>query len=254
MTRWFFALFALALSGAQAAWTPPAKPDPAQILKEARGDRAAGRYDDALAKHLWYHQNALKIQPAQYGIRLSFALSEWADLARTYPQAMEALQATRRDAAARVRASGGREDFADYAAISHYLGEEAATAELFAWLDQNNPKLAAEVYPVAEEALIERKQYRLCGKYLDSTRATQDILDVHRSVLERADPELRRFAEAAFSRKAATLVALLAINGRNAEADKVMAAMLKEWPSDRLRKDLAKARKGVMPRRGLPAA
>jgi hypothetical protein len=41
-------------------WRPPANPDPSEILKEAESDTAAGKYADALTKHIWFHQNALK--------------------------------------------------------------------------------------------------------------------------------------------------------------------------------------------------
>jgi len=43
-----------------AAWTPPENPNPQQILSEAQSDAKAGRYEDALAKHVWFHENALK--------------------------------------------------------------------------------------------------------------------------------------------------------------------------------------------------
>ncbi|MEI9962222.1 MAG: hypothetical protein WDM76_14140 [Limisphaerales bacterium] len=46
--------------GYRTGWRPPQNPDPNKILKEAESDTAAGRYTDALAKHVWYHENALK--------------------------------------------------------------------------------------------------------------------------------------------------------------------------------------------------
>src|ERR1044072_6141550 len=93
-------VFAALVYGAQAlaVWTPPEKPNPAQILQDANADTRAGQFEDALAKHLWYHRNALKHSPAQGGVRLSFALSYWHNLATKYPPAMTALKAERDEA------------------------------------------------------------------------------------------------------------------------------------------------------------
>ena len=35
------------------------------------------------------------------------------------------------------------------------------------WLDANKPKAASRIFHMAEDALIQSKQYRLCGKYID---------------------------------------------------------------------------------------
>src|SRR5262245_14212562 len=107
-------LIAASCATAHGAWKPPANPDPSKILAEAQADARAGRNADALAKHLWFHNNALKIQSTLYGVRLSFALGSWMDLAMQYPPAMQALTRTRDQAGARLRqAKGTREDFRD---------------------------------------------------------------------------------------------------------------------------------------------
>ena len=66
-------------------WSVPKNPDPEAILSEAIADRKAGLYKTALAKHIWFHENALSIQPSQYGVRLSFAISYWLDLGGGVP-------------------------------------------------------------------------------------------------------------------------------------------------------------------------
>lgn len=50
-------------------------------------DTMAGHYEAALAKHIWFYNEALKINPNMYGVRLSFALSYWKQLADVYPPA-----------------------------------------------------------------------------------------------------------------------------------------------------------------------
>jgi hypothetical protein len=92
-------LMAVLSVGALAQWKPVANPVPDKILNEAQEDAAAGRYEDALAKHVWFHENALTYAPAMYGVRLSFALSYWAALGAMYPPALQKLRHQRRKSA-----------------------------------------------------------------------------------------------------------------------------------------------------------
>ena len=239
---------------AQAGWTAPANPDPLVIYDEALADARAGRYEDALAKHLWFHHNALQHRRSLYGVRLSFALSSWMDLGRNYPPARDALRRVRDEAQARVRqGSGGRNDFADVSAINEAFGEHAATGELFAWLDEHRPELAKASYPVAEKALIRTKQYRLCGKYVDAESSLERILRLHREHQRMIasgtfGESLREFAEESFAHQASTLVALLTLNERGAEADRVIAAVLQEKPEAALKSRVERARAGEVPK------
>ena len=100
----------LAVAVARAEWTPPAKPDPSKILQEAARDVTAQRYEEALEKHVWYHENALKIEPAQYGVRLSFALSAWHRLGLVYPPALEKLTSIRDENERTLREAHGTDE------------------------------------------------------------------------------------------------------------------------------------------------
>jgi len=77
---------------ASQSYTPA---DVKRALERAEQCAREGNYAEALRLHIWYHKNALKYDPAQYGVRLSFALSDWADLARAYPPALHALLSIR---------------------------------------------------------------------------------------------------------------------------------------------------------------
>ena len=150
---------------AQAEWTPPENPDPKAILREATVDAEAGRYEDALAKHIWFHKSALKHQPSQYGVRLSFALTEWQRLGEVYPPALEKLKAIRDENAQALRGtSRDWELFHDFESINEQFGELEKTAELFRWLDTNRPDIAKGVSDLAQPALIQCKDYVLAGK------------------------------------------------------------------------------------------
>ena len=83
-------------------WGPGMNPDPSAILHEARADRRAGRFADALTKHVWFHENALKYVPSLSGVRLSFALTYWMELGAVYPAALRKLKRIRDDAERRA--------------------------------------------------------------------------------------------------------------------------------------------------------
>ena len=215
----------------------------------------AGRYADALAKHLWFHHNALGIERSFYGVRLSFALGYWMDLARQYPPALDALKATRDEAVARIRSgNASRDDFHDVSSINEYLDEDARTTELFVWLDEHNPDLARSSYSIAQRSLIRSKNYQLCGKYIDAKRSTERMVKLYRehqrmAMAKEGDfkGDIRDFSQKSLSNSATTLVALLVLNGRSVEADEVVAKVLKEWPDENFRKALEKARTGAVP-------
>src|SRR5687767_3976644 len=78
--------------------SPPENPESSAILREAQADAREKKFEQALAKHVWYHRNALKHQPAQSGVRLSFALSYWKGLADAYQPAFAKLIEVRDEA------------------------------------------------------------------------------------------------------------------------------------------------------------
>src|SRR4051812_22582627 len=66
--------------------------DVERALEDAEKFAREGKYQQALERHIWYHENALKYDQAQFGVRLSFALSDWAELGKVYPPAKVALR------------------------------------------------------------------------------------------------------------------------------------------------------------------
>ncbi|MCA9140941.1 MAG: hypothetical protein KDB00_29420 [Planctomycetales bacterium] len=113
-------------------WNPPRNPNPDAILDEAQADTQAGRYKIALAKHVWFHENSLSIEPSLYGVRLSFALSDWIELAKQYPPALSKLKEIRDKAKENVVAQKKvRESFHEMESINDHLGEHSKTREFF---------------------------------------------------------------------------------------------------------------------------
>lgn len=240
-------------------WTPPDNPDPHVILQEARADTRAGRYEVALAKQLWYHDNALKLQPSQSGVRLSFALSHWLELGEEFPLALSKMKQVRDDVDARIRDKEQVRvkftDFHEFVAFNRTLRDEQRTVDTFKWLDGASAEDAARVFHVAEPALIKLKQYELCGKYVEPERDLKRIGDNYESGLKLAKDRFgerhREFTEKKFLNDSTTLVALLAQTDRKAEAEQA-AKTVKSFVKDaalqkKLDGQLESALKGIVP-------
>lgn len=235
-------------------WKPPKNPDPQKILDEAQADARAKRYEDALAKHVWFHRNALKHERSLYGVRLSFALSYWHELGKAYPPALVKLKEIRDEAAKNVtNGKHVRESFHDLAAINRTVGEESRTKEIFVLLDAQNADAATEVFDLAQPALVKTKEYKLCGKYIDSKRSFPRIIESFRRDKRMAeDPRFGarhlEFANKEFTNDSATLIALLAVNGRKAEAEEIAGDAKKEWNNASFHAEIDKALQGKIPK------
>lgn len=256
MKRTLCAWFSLVTLLVHAGWTPPAKPDPKAILSEAPQDAAAGRFEDALAKHVWFHENALKFRESLYGVRLSFALGYWIELGKAYPPALTKLKSIRDQAEKTVRSPGeARAAFHDFVSINEYIKEQDKTRDLFRWLDSNKPDVAKQVFDIAEPALVQLKEYRLCGRYLDPDKSYQAILDQYKMHLEIArDPKFgdrtKDFGEKTFVHEVTTLIALLVINKRAPEADRIADKALKARDDPSWKQEIEKAKRGKLPSHG----
>jgi hypothetical protein len=144
-----------------------APPTAQERLDQASEARRDGRYAEALAHHLWFHENSLAEDPALSAVRLSFAVGYWAELGRVYPPALDALRAARDRPRNRLLAgTGDWEAFAEVAAVDEALGEPHATHDLFRRLDSAHPALAHECRNVALPVLVEQGDHELARRYL----------------------------------------------------------------------------------------
>jgi hypothetical protein len=129
-----------------------------------------GRYAEALADFVWFHDHALEYKPSLHAIRLSFALGDWADLGRLYPPALEKLKSIRNEKTGAIsRGEGSRALFDDVASINEDLEEEQLTCDLFQDLDQSNPELAQACASSALEGLVRCGAYELAYRYCPDT-------------------------------------------------------------------------------------
>ena len=235
-------------------WIAPQNPDPSAILHGALVDAHAGRYEEALAKHLWYHRNAVRYDPGQYAVRLSFALAYWLNLAGTYQPAREEFIRTRDETEQAVLETPSSFDlFHDVAAMNNRLGDGSRTANLFETITAINPDQAPRLYRLAEPYLIAAGRFRQCAPFLNPKRrielATSSYRTTKRLEDSRSRSELRipKMARTHFIHDVATLVVLLVINDRADDALSACGDAFKVLDDDDIRTIMNAALSGHLP-------
>jgi len=145
------------------------KPDMNKYLNDTRMLTIQKKYPEALERFIWFHNHALENDPAMRGVRVSFAISYWKDLADVYPPAMEALKEVRDKKTRQLKDSLGTVDlFKDVVAINGSLGlnETLKTIELFEILEQKDSQLAKQCWYSVKDNLFSAKRYDLIHNYI----------------------------------------------------------------------------------------
>lgn len=214
-------------------------------LADARRLAADGDYAGALERHLWYHDHALESAPSHYGVRLSFALSDWHRLGEKYPPALDAFRRVRDEKTKRLaEGEEKRELFHDVASMNRTLSDHAATVALFRRLDEGYPAFASKVADIAGEALADRGEHALFRKHLGDP---QEVLSAAKRSLELGldyaksspDPESARAAsERNFSKTVVRLVVTLRETGERETAARIRREALALVDSKTLRETL----------------
>jgi hypothetical protein len=141
-------------------------------LQAGRAATFEGRFEEALEHFLWFHDHALQEDSAFSGVRLSFALGYWLELAEQYAPAMEAFRA-RRDAKVAILRAGqlDRGLFHDVEAMSERLREDEVTAILFDLLHERSPDFALACARIAVPMLVRTKRFALAREYMAEPKA-----------------------------------------------------------------------------------
>ncbi|MFK7820624.1 MAG: hypothetical protein AB8G99_18025, partial [Planctomycetaceae bacterium] len=157
---------------AQEQWKPPedtGQDSLQRVIREVKRDRLNGHYKTALAKHVWYHRES-RFVPALGGVRLSFVMSDWEELAEVYPAAVKAMRDMRDEAAAIVKGSGPDNEaggaLQDVHIFNQRLNETNKSVEMFQWLHKNKPFVARLRFRTVSSILIEQERYELCKDYV----------------------------------------------------------------------------------------
>ena len=147
--------------------------DPGDRLRKGKQLAREGRYREALGEYIWFHEHALEHEPAYYGVRLSFALYDWIDLAQYYPKALAALKDIRdRKTETLLAGEGDRELFRDVESINRHLQDERNTYELFLRLRDEFPSLASSCAPDAITSMVQSHDFGLARSYFPDPEET----------------------------------------------------------------------------------
>jgi len=187
-------------------------------------------------------------------VRLSFALSDWADLASKYPPALTVLLEEREIAEAKVSdgVDGYSDAFRDFAAINRQFNEYEPVVQLFKYLDKEMPENAIETARSAKRFLIKSKDYELYAKYLDPEKEISRIQDSYLIELKlkegtRYESEFKESAHDRYIGRVTTLVAVLSVTGDDALAKKMYEKALEKMDTVELRENLDRALAGEVP-------
>jgi len=239
---------------ANAEWAPKNPIDPHSILSSAVDDRVSKNYKTALQKQLWFHHNVLEHNRSFYGVRLSFALSYWVELANEYPPALKALEKELALSEAKVKSGKDCDEnpFHDFSSINRELNRFKPVVSLFKYLDKEIPESARKNFNLAKSSLIRSKDYELYVKYVNSEK---DILKIQKQYLddlklsekEKFGPKMKEYAENSYIDSVTTLVAVLSVTGNDKEAKEVHAKALEKMNTVDLKSKLDLALSGEVP-------
>jgi len=148
-----------------------------QYLRDTEALIKQGEYEKALERTLWFHDNALEHEPSMSGVRLSFAMGDWMDLAEKYPPALKAMQKVRDEKTLKLKSGEGNFNlFMDVNAFNRTLKEEDKTIALFRLLDEKQPDLAKTCWIIAKQLVIKNKEFDLADKYLGNLLTEFDVI------------------------------------------------------------------------------
>jgi len=135
-------------------------------LRQGQEAAAAGRFKEALREYVWFHEHALAHDQSYYGVRLSFALGYWMDLAKDYPPAERKLRSIRdRKSRLLVGGKGSRDLFHDVDSINQCLGEGAETYQLLRTLESRSPVLATQCGEFAIDWIVEAGDFDMAKRH-----------------------------------------------------------------------------------------
>jgi len=166
--------------------------NPQNILEEAEDLKEKGNYKAALKKLIWVLHCSLIHDPAFYGVRLSFALSTWVDLAEDYPEAFEVLRRIRDRKESHLRKKDQNLNiFHDVLAINKCLDESNRTIDIIKYFDNNFPSFTNEITTELRAThilLLETREFEIFKKYKGSViKVFEESLQDHREAMQIAN-------------------------------------------------------------------
>lgn len=143
---------------------------PKDFLDKARGAFRAGNFAEALENYEYFFDHALDGDTASYyGVRLSYCLDEWTQLAVKFPAALDRLQKKRDDSLELLIQTRDPERFHDFETICKYLKCENLPVEKFLVVHASDPELAKTIFRFIRSDLVRQGLWDVCAVHLTDT-------------------------------------------------------------------------------------
>ncbi|MBK6896775.1 MAG: hypothetical protein IPH06_09305 [Alphaproteobacteria bacterium] len=140
--------------------------NPSEAIKTARNYFKEKNYPAALERYKWFFENSIIIDRAYIGVRLSYCLDEWADLAKVYPLAMDTLVEQKNIALNNFNKTNSADSFNDYASICEYLQCSEEAVMVFKNIHNINSALSKKIFRSVSDALLRNKEWNICREYI----------------------------------------------------------------------------------------
>ena len=149
--------------------------NPRDALDEARAAFQERNYDRALERYEHFFDHALDDDPhSLYGVRLSYCLSEWAELGEVHPLALRRLEEKAGEALALLTQTRNPERFHDFIALCRYLHRTEEPVRRFLHFHASDRDLASSMVRFIWDNLVETQQWSVCEEYLAEPKARYD--------------------------------------------------------------------------------
>jgi hypothetical protein len=198
--------------------------DMQKYLQETVRIAKEGNYEEALERHVWFHDHALEHQPSMMGVRLSFALSYWTDLGNKYPPALEKLKEIRDAKEGLIKqGKGSFELFHDVTSINRELGEEERSLDLFKIVEGTDSEQTDRLWIVIKDTAFKYKDYELVNRYIGDIE--QEYRSTYSDYLRDfgmfKDTDHIKWVKDRFRAEAGQLIELSKINGDEETASRI---------------------------------
>jgi hypothetical protein len=220
--------------------------DPSEVLDEARKLKEVGLFEAALEKHLWVHHESLRVCSAFRGVRLSFALGYWKDLANEYPPALNAMREIRDRNLEAIRSGNALgQCYLDAVALNRELEDHNLNAELFEALVAFDKAKAEKLFPFVFDSLVCSKAWRTAREFIPNPvlKAEELVASLEEHLTRfpytsELGPAVRSGAVGSFWRNLKMLMEVLVGNGETELAEEARRHSLAAVSSEVLRAEI----------------
>ncbi|WOH36802.1 hypothetical protein RI844_15705 [Thalassotalea fonticola] len=147
------------------------------VLTDGVSDFYSEKYQSALDKFVYFFDNTSE-SSEWAGVRLSFGLSTWGELAKVYPDAKDKLVARKNIALKEYNSDPTKEKFKTFASICRYLGLGNEVLDIFYQYHLSNKQYAQLTFDPTYEYLIEAERYSICAEYIDYSKKYEHVFYV----------------------------------------------------------------------------